>query len=267
MTNRICPSCKKKVDEIETVCPKCGAVLFDEPIEVNSEKIEQLSENTEKNSFKSLWNKFIEKVSIKSNARLKGIKEKIKNKLGFICSRVLELLKKFCKITRLYKLRPYITYVNVLAVITLIGTICMVATGIKIVRYKDNTSTLCKVNADTTYYEIKDRQEQKKKEGSRSLDLQRGVIILTYENEKIGGVDVTLKYEMKPGEDVITKTVIVFKHNDIDITKMRHYLEVNYGMGKKQEDGTISYEDEECRYSYTNGTCTEVETVEIVSLD
>lgn len=267
MSNRICPSCKKKVDEIETVCPKCGAILFDDPIEVNSEKIEQLSENTEKNVFKSLWNKFIKKVNVKSSGILKKVKEIIKNKLGFVCHRVLELLKKFCKITRLYKLRPYITYVNVLAVITLIGTICMVGTGIKIVRYKDNTSTLSKVNSETTYYEIKDRQDQKKKEGSRSLDLQRGVIILTYENEKIGGVDVTLKYEMIPGEDVVTKTVIVFKHNDSDIVKMRHYLEVNYGIGNKQENGTLSYAGEEYSYTYTNGTCTEVETVEIVPLD
>lgn len=249
MTNRICPSCKGKIGKFDTTCPKCGELIFEDPIEISKD---DLKENNEDNK-----NFFDKKV------RLLKVKDKFIKGWKFLIGRALELLKKFYEVTRLYKLRPYITYVNVLAVATLIATVCMIGTGIKIVRFRDNKSVLSNIKSDTTYYEIKDKSDKKDKEGKRSLDLQRGLLILTYENEKIGGVNTTLQYEMKPGDDVIETTVIKFKHNDIDVMRMKQYLEVNYGIGKKLEDGTISYEGKENTYTFTNGTCASVEIVKI----
>lgn len=253
MDNRICPSCKGKIGKLDTTCPKCGELIFDDPIEIGEEKIKENEEQSDKKEIFNLKNK------IKLSKFKDGIIEIINN----IGTRVLDLLKKFYKFIGLYKLGPYVTYENILAVVTLIATICMIGTGIKIVRFRDNKSVLSNVDSKTTYYEIKDKSDKKNKEGKRSLDLQRGLLILTYENEKIGGVNTTLQYEVTPGDDVIESTVIKFKHNDIDVIKMRQYLEVNYGIGKKLENGTISYEDKKNSYTFTNGTSASVEIVKI----
>lgn len=254
MAKRICPICKCKIGKFDTTCPKCGELIFDEPIEVSEEKVKENEYiSTEKH-----------KLVSKNNEKLSKLKDNFIKIYRNFRDRALKLLKKFYRYSRLYKLRPYITYVNVLAIVTLIATICMIGTGIKIVRYRDNKSVLSNIKSDTTYYEIKDKSDKKDKEGKRSLDLQRGLLLLTYENEKIGGVNCTLQYEMQPGnEEVIETTVIKFKHNDMDVIKMRQYLEVNYGIGKKHENGTLTYEDKKNSYTYTNGTCASVEIVQI----
>lgn len=256
MANRKCPSCKCSIGKFDTTCPKCGELIFEDPVEVSEEKIKENEEQSNSNT----------RFALKNKIKLSKITDSFIKKCKSFGNRVLELLKKLYRFTRLYKLHPYITYVNVLAVITLIATICLIGTGIKIVRFRDSKSVLSNVKSDTTYYEIKDKSDKKNKEGKRSIDLQRGLLILTYENENIGGVNATLQYEMKPGDDVIEATVIKFKHNDIDVIRMKQYLEVNYGIGKKLENGTISYEDKDNSYTYTNGTCASVEIVRIKPL-
>lgn len=265
MSYKICPSCKKKVNEMDTICPKCGTLFFEEPIEISSEDIINSETELEKNLENDLEKK--EVITNKIKKKIIRLFDGFKKKFSHLFKIIKKYLAKFCRVTRLYKLAPYITYVNVLAIVTLIGTICLVGTGIKIVKYKDNSSTLSQVTTDTSYAEIKDKQEKKKKEGERSLDLERGLVILTYKNEKIGGVSTTLRYEMTPGEDVLVRTVILFKHNESDVMKMKHYLEVNYGVGQKQENGTLAYTGKDNSYTFTNGTAAEIETVEITPLD
>ena len=256
MANRKCPSCKCNIGKFDTTCPKCGELIFEDPVEVSEETIKENEEQSNGDSRVALINK----------KKLSKIKDNFLEKCKNFGKRALELLKKFYRFTRLYKLRPYITYVNVLAVVTLIATICKIGTGIKIVSFRDSKSELRNVKSDTTYYEIKAKLDKKNKEGKRSLDLQRGLLILTYEDENIGGVNATLQYEMKPGDDIVETTVIKFKHNDIDVIRMKQYLDVNYGIGKKLEDGTISYEGKDNSYTYTNGTCATVEIVKIKPL-
>ena len=40
-----CPNCKTEINDLETICPNCGEILFDEPIQVD-EVSEELLEET-----------------------------------------------------------------------------------------------------------------------------------------------------------------------------------------------------------------------------
>ena len=40
-----CPNCKTEINDMETICPNCGEILFDEPIQVD-EVSEELLEET-----------------------------------------------------------------------------------------------------------------------------------------------------------------------------------------------------------------------------
>ncbi len=252
-----CPKCKKKIDMLAEICPYCGEMIFYDVIEskkIDIEKDNKIEKIKEKIKKEKVVCKFGTKIKSKTGSIFNWFKKKI--------TIVSDKIKKS-------KIYPYITYQNVLCVITVIATIAMVGMGIKIARFTDNKSTVSKVNNKTTYQQVEHLQKEEKVE--KRLDLQRGLIIMIYKDQEFAGIKSTVIYEVVPKTDKINQTIIKFPYKKKNIDKMKKYLEVNYGYAKKQKDDTLIFTDDEYRYTFTNGTSieeggTKEEIVEIIPL-
>ena len=254
-----CPKCKKKIVVGAQECSFCGELIFRDPIEVTIKDDED----------KTPKDKKVEDKKEKAIENVDNDNKKIKNNIFLKAIRMLKntytsLWNKFKK----SKIYLYMTYQNILCIITAICTIAMVSMGIKVAKYTDNNAVVKKIDENTTYSEVEKMEEQEVK---KKLDLKRGILILEYENQQFAGVDVTLSYETNMKTEKILQTIITFPYNKKDVAAMKKYLEVNYGHGKVMEDKTIVYNNKKVKYSFTNGAFYNnrdtVERVEIVPLD
>ena len=104
-----------------------------------------------------------------------------------------------------------IYHVNVLAVITLIATICLIGTGIKIVRFRDSKSVLSNVKSDTTYYEIKDNN-------TLSIYIELKLDNLEEKEIKVENVETDRCIEEEPtvmnNTGYLTYKIYIVKEND-----------------------------------------------------
>ena len=59
MVNRKCPSCNCNIGKLDTTCPRCGELIFEEPVEVSEEKIK--FKTFRKADSVSFYKKYLEK--------------------------------------------------------------------------------------------------------------------------------------------------------------------------------------------------------------
>ena len=93
---QICPKCKEELDDMVSLCPNCGELLFNEPIKVNEMSDEYYQETIED---------IIEDESIVTKVVVKGwlgfitliniIKDKILLGLGFLRKNAGKYIKRF----------------------------------------------------------------------------------------------------------------------------------------------------------------------------
>ena len=158
-----CPSCKKMIDMSTEICPHCNELIFYDVIV--SEEIKEDKEN-KIDKIKSAISKRIDKNRTKDNTddnkNTISVKTRIISKLKCILSWFNKKFSFIGEKIKKSKIYPYITYQNVLCVITVFATVAMVAMGIKIAKFTDRTSVVSKVNDETTYQEVEHLQKKRR---------------------------------------------------------------------------------------------------------
>ena len=265
MEKKRCPNCNKEIDIMEQMCPHCGEMIFDEVIEVKEVPEEYYEETlddiiSEENIIIRSIVKGVANVVKKTkelgpfiNKKMGAIFIKAKKVVSeFFTKKVPAIGKVFVNKTKIYKLKPYMTYEKLLGVAIVISSVCLVSLCLKNVLYLDKESKVSQVNNKSTYTNVKKIYNG---EGEMNLDLTDGTIVYTYKNQKIGDIeDCTVSYKVNPNTNKVSEIYWSYKKSLIKNMQMRNYLEVNYGKPSiKNSKSFWSYNGEEYSYFFSNG--------------
>ena len=234
------------------VCPFCGELIFTDTIEVK-EINEEFTEETlddiiadENIVTRSVIKGIASLIGIikKSIANLgkatSGLVEKIKKKIsGYDFSKLVNNVKEIIvkKIPKslykglekigLIKILKKITYERTLGIAIIISTACLLVVCIKDFIYLDKMSEVARVNKKTTTMDVKKLYDV---EPQVKLDVTDRTIAYIYDNQKFAEInDCTIYYKVNPNNNKVAYIRIEFDSTPLNISKMRSYLDVNYG--------------------------------------